>query len=360
MKILCIIQCSNLGGMEQSKLKSLSLLKNQGHEIEIFSLQPIGELKSLADEQGIVLSGTSRYRLAGIGNIGELLKASRRFSPDRLWLVGHNFGSLLAAKLSGCPAYLSIHYHHGERPLWLWRFFYGMARCCVRRIHFISRYIFEEIQNLLPDKKQVICFPNIFPEPAPLLPKGSTRKTLDIPGNAFVVGNAGWLISRKAFDVFLETAALVRKQIPEAYFVIAGDGEERKALENQAERLGIRESVLFLGWQKDLTPFYSSLDVLLFNSNYDAMGRVPGEALAHEIPVVCSVIHGGLSEFIRHEQEGFLIDHHDVMALAEEVIRLYRNEDFRKKIASAGRQRILDIGSCDNNLKSLNDFLELT
>lgn len=359
MKIVCIIQCSNLGGMEKVTLESLAQLGSDGHEIMIYSLQPLGDLKILADERGIPISGSSRYKWAGFGNVKEVKRVINGFMPDRLWLVGHNFGSLIAAKLSPCPAYLSIHYHHSERPLWLWRFFYGLARCCVCRIHFVSRYIFEEVQELFPDKKQTICFPNVFSEPPPLLPKDVAREIVGIPENAFVVGNAGWLVPRKAFDIFLETAALVLKQIPEAYFVIAGDGEERDILENQAERLGIRESVLFLGWQKDLLPFYSSLDLLLFNSNFDAMGRTPMEALSHEIPVVCSVTHGGLSEFIRHGQDGFLIDHHDTIALAEAIIHLYRDEDYRKKIASVGMQRILDVGSPEKHLKSLKEFLEL-
>ena len=345
--------------MEKVTFESLSILKEHGHEISIFTLQPVGALQSLADARGIPLTGASRYRLGGIGNVNELLKVIKRFRPDRLWLVGHNFGSLLVAKLSECPAYLSIHYHHSERPLWLWRLFYGIARHSVRRVHFISHYIFEEVQDLFPDRSQVACFPNVFPKPPPPLAKNYARKTLGIPQTAFVIGNAGWLIPRKAFDVFLETAALVLKQIPAAYFVIAGDGVERKALQNQAERLGIGDFVLFLGWQKDLIPFYSSLDVLLFNSNFDAMGRTPAEALSHAIPVVCSVTHGGLSEFIRHGQDGFLIDHHDTAALAKEIVYLYEDEEYRGKIASAGRERILAIGSPEKHLKSLQNFLEL-
>ncbi len=345
--------------MEKVTLESLSILDIHGHEISIFSLHPVGELKSLAYAWGFHLTGTSRYRLAGIGNLVEIVKEIRRFKPDRLWLVGHNFGSLLTAKLSGRPAYLSIHYHHSERPLWFWRFFYGMARHCVRRIHFVSRYIFEEVQSLFPDKTQTICFPNVFPTPPALLPKEQARAQLNIPINAFVVGNAGWLIPRKAFDVFLETAALVIKQIPEAFFVIAGDGEERIVLESLADQLGIRNSVLFLGWQKNLMPFYSSVDVILFNSHFDCFPTTPLEAMARNIPVVSSLANGGLKEAIRHGQDGFLIDQHDTEALAAEVVHLYKDEDYRNKIASHGRQRILDIGSPEKHLKYLNEFLEL-
>lgn len=289
----------------------------------------------------------------------DILAAIKRFRPDRLWLVGHNFGSQLAAGLSGCPAYLSIHYHHSERPIWLWRFFYGIAKYCVRRIHFVSQYIFNEVQALFPNKKQTVCFPNVFPSPPPLLPREQARALLHLPVDAFVVGNAGWLIPRKAFDVFLETAALVLKQIPEAYFVIAGDGEERAALVRQAERLRIRDSVLFLGWQQDLLPFYSSVDVILFNSHFDCFPTTPLEAMARNIPVVCSLAHGGLSEALRHGRDGFLIDHHDTEALATEIVHLYRDEEYRRKIAHSGKKRVLDIGSPEKHLEHLHELLEL-
>ncbi len=42
MKVLNIIQCSNLGGMEQSTLESLTELKNKGHDVEMVSLHPAG------------------------------------------------------------------------------------------------------------------------------------------------------------------------------------------------------------------------------------------------------------------------------------------------------------------------------
>ncbi len=359
MKILCIIQCSNLGGMEKVTLESLSILKEAGHAVEMFSLHPVGDLDSLALARDIPLSGTRSYRWMGIGNLPDLIGAVRRSKADRVWLVGNNFGSLIAAKQSGIPSFLSIHYHHSERPIRFWWLFYGMAKRCTKRIHFVSQYILDEVSALFSATDRTVCFPNVFPKPPDLLEKEQARRQLGIPEGAFVVGNAGWLIPRKAFDVFLDTAALVLEQIHEAVFVIAGDGAEREALESQAEQLGIRDSVLFVGWQSDLLPFYSSLDVLLFNSHFDALGRTPVEALASGIPVVASVTNGGLGEFIRHGRDGFLIDRHEPEALAEEVVRVYENDEYRNKIASSGRDRVLEIGSAEKHLAHLNEFLDL-
>ncbi|MDH3981794.1 MAG: glycosyltransferase family 4 protein [Kiritimatiellaceae bacterium] len=359
MKILTIIQCSNLGGMEQATLESLSLLKGEGHDIELFSLHPAGELKPLSDERGIPLSGTEKYRFMGIGNILDILREIKRTRPDRIWLIGHNVGTLLAVRMIRCPAFLSIHYHHAERAMRFWRLFYAIARSSVRRIHFVSHYIYHEVEGLFGPKDDTVCFPNVFPEPQGLMGRADARAQLGISPNAYVVGNAGWLIKRKAFDVFLDTAALIKQKIPSAVFLIAGDGEEHEALRAQADRLGLGDAVIFLGWQRDLLPFYSSLDLLLFNSNFDALGRTPVEAMTFGIPVVASVLHGGLNEFIRHGVDGFLIDQHDPALLADEVLKLFESPDYKQRMVASGWNRVKDVGSPERHLKQLNNFLEL-
>src|SRR5581483_10576503 len=73
-------------------------------------------------------------------------------------------------------------------------------------------------------------------------------------------------------------------------FAIAGDGPERASLESLARETGISKSVRWLGWLKDMTSFYQALDVLQFNSDWDALGLTPVEAMSFGIPVVCSVL----------------------------------------------------------------------
>lgn len=359
MKILNIIQCANLGGMEQSTLESMAALKGAGHEVQMISLHPAGGLKSLAEAKGIPLMSTHKYRMGGLGNIGWLLHSIKQYEPDRIWLTGHNFGSLVAARLSGVPSYLSIHFHHCERPMRFWKFFYALAKRTCSGIRFISRFIFEEVAPLFKDADNTICFPNIFRPPPKIIDSAQARNQLGLSSEAFVIGNAGWLIHRKAFDVFLQTAARVKKQIPDAVFLIAGDGPERSRLEKIAEELNLTDNVMFIGWQKDLGVFYSALDILLFNTRFDALGRTPVEALCYDVPVVASVTHGGLDEFIRHGQDGFLIDQHDPQALADEIGRLYNNPKSRLEYAQSGHDRVLEIGSPEKHLQHLNQFMEL-
>ena len=99
--------------------------------------------------------------------------------------------------------------------------------------------------------------------------------------------------------MFLRTAQLISRQVPHALFLIAGDGEERAKLEALAGELQIAERVKWLGWQKGLTQFYQCLDVMLFNSDWDAVGLAPLEAINYGVPLVASVQQGGLREILK-------------------------------------------------------------
>jgi glycosyltransferase involved in cell wall biosynthesis len=146
-----------------------------------------------------------------------------------------------------------------------------------------------------------------------------------LPQGAWIVGNGGWLIERKRFDVFLRTAAEIARQLPDSYFVICGGGPLEEQLKGLARDLGIADRVRFVGWVKDLTPYHQAWDVCLFNSEHDAIPTTPIEAASHGTLAVCSLGYGGLDEFLEHERNGFLIGRHDTGQLAAAVVTLAKD-----------------------------------
>ena len=152
--------------------------------------------------------------------------------------------------------------------------------------------------------------------------QSEARKQLDLPASAWIVGNAGWIIKRKRFDVFLRTAQAIKRRLPDAYFVICGTGDKEAEIRNLASDLGLADAVRFTGWVKDLTPHYQAWDVILFNSDYDALGLSPLEAAGWGCLVVASVKNGGLNEFIDNGKNGFLLGDHTPDQLADIVMEL--------------------------------------
>lgn len=280
-------------------------------------------------------------------------------NPQLLLLVGHNFAAPIAAKILNIKTFLSIHFHHENKSLLRWRIFYWLASVCCSGVRFVSWSIYDEVKNLLDGFQKKTVIYNIIREPDHIPDPVRARTVLGIPSDTFVIGNGGWLIKRKAFGVFLRCAQIISQEIPKAMFVIAGDGPEKEHLLAMTKDLGLEEKVRFIGWQTDIADFYAAIDVLLFNSYADAIPRAPLEAMMYEKPVVASCSDAGLAEIIRNGIDGVLMREHDEMLLAEEVCRLYRDEQLLKEYASNGKKRVESKMSATNHLQEMKRFLEI-
>jgi glycosyltransferase involved in cell wall biosynthesis len=345
MRICNIIQCANLGGMERSSLLLLEDLKARGHEVELLSLHPLGGLGPLLAQNEIPAEGLNYRGAGGWRSIWEFKRHLRRIKSDALIMTGHN---LLASEALGdfCAErrILSIHFHHGGvKPPWQWRLIYRAALAKFSAIVFPSDFIREEAEAIYPAIKSIshtVGCPIALSAPPGLPERAEARHALGLPEHARIIGNAGWLIPRKRFDVFLQVARNVALQEPGAIFVIAGDGPQAEAMKSLADRIGIADRVRWLGWQSDLTTFYRSLDLLLFNSDWDAMGRTPLEALAAGVPIVASVLHGGLREIVNGENYGPVYQRHDIDRLTAATVAILRNPRFAAELVEAGRNRL--------------------
>jgi glycosyltransferase involved in cell wall biosynthesis len=362
MRICNIIQCANLGGMERSSLLLLEDLKARGHDVELLSLHPLGGLGPLLARNAIPAAGLNYRGAGGWRSIWEFKRHLKRVKCDALIMTGHN---LLASEALGdfCAGrrILSIHFHHGGvKPPWQWRLIYRAALAKFSAIVFPSDFIREEAEAIYPAIKPIshtVGCPIALAVPPGAVERAQARHQLGLPERARVVGNAGWLIRRKRFDVFLQVARNIALQEPGALFVIAGDGPEVAAMKALAEKIGIADRVRWLGWQSDLTTFYRSLDLLLFNSDWDAMGRTPLEALAAGVPVVASVLHGGLREIVNGENYGPVFMQHDIDRMTAAAVSVLRNPRFAAELVEAGRSRLRQAASATRHAEAICGLL---
>ena len=140
------------------------------------------------------------------------------------------------------------------------------------------------------------------------------------------------------------TAQRILKKNPNVLFAIAGSGEEQEQLKKLAAELGITASVRWLGWQREMNNLYKSLDVLLFNSDWDALPTTPLEAMSFGVPTVCSLIHGGLGEILDSREVGFLYPAHDIDVLGDRVLlKLLGHQEEARSVGLAGRAHIQNV-----------------
>lgn len=363
-RILHIMQCACLGGMEKATLELMCALKDVGYNNRLVTLHPIQGLGPLLEERGIPATGLDYRGPAGCLSIPRMAREFRRTNADAVVMTGHNLAAFTALAGMGCKKrLLFIHSHHrGIKPEWQWRAIYKAALRVFPRVAFCADFIREEAEKIYPPLRAVSrTLRNPFKLPP--LPsdedKLKARRALGIPEGTPVVGNAGWLIERKRWDVFLNVAAKIARQRSDVIFLASGDGPLRDDLKRQCNALGLSERVRWLGWQEDLTTFYLSLDVLLFNSDWDALPRTPLEAGAYGVPAVASALHGGLSEVIASSRVGFLIDRHDEDWLASKTLELLSDTRLRREVGAACRRSLAENHDPERNARELLTLLNL-
>ena len=111
-----------------------------------------------------------------------------------------------------------------------------------------------------------------------------TRRELYTPNDVPLIVALGRLHENKAFDVLL--SALTR--VPNAYLWLAGDGPLKEELQKQAEVLGIKPRVRFLGWRDDTAALLKTADLFVCPSRHEPLGNVVIEAWAQGLPVVAA------------------------------------------------------------------------
>jgi glycosyltransferase involved in cell wall biosynthesis len=353
LRIVNIIQCSNLGGMEQASLRLMQALQRRGHILSLISLHPLGALGPQLQASIIPALGLGYGQEPPWRWLWRLRQELRRQRPDVLLLTGHSLPALLSiAGVCRRRRLLAIHFHHtGVKPRWFWRVYYALAHRMVNAVTFPSDFVRQEAVRIYPPlARKAHTVRNPIAASAPITPaeRLAARLRFGLPASGPILGNAGWLIERKRFDVFLHTAAAIFKQQPDARFLIAGDGPERDRLHALAHQLGLAHAVVWTGWVEDMRGVYAALDVLIFSSDWDALPTTPIEAIVHRIPVVASLLHGGLAEVLRPGVDATLLARHDAPALAQAALRLLADSTAAAAMTAQAREHLLALSDPDH------------
>lgn len=200
-----------------------------------------------------------------------------------------------------------------RRFLW----FYGLADQIVA----VSQGVADSLASMAgrPLKQiRVIYNPVVTPEMLAL-----AQKPLNHPwfaaGEPPVILGVGRLQALKDFPTLIKAFALVRQQMP-ARLMILGEGEQRQALENLIDQLGLTSDVALPGFVSNPYNFISKASVLAMSSLCEGFGNVIAEALACGTPVVSTDCPSGPAEILEHGKYGTLVAMASEQALAEAIL----------------------------------------
>jgi glycosyltransferase involved in cell wall biosynthesis len=207
----------------------------------------------------------------------------------------------------------------------------------VGRYFAVSRAIAVELVERLdwPAEKIEVLYNAVDAERVAASAPPGLREELGGGGGRQLVLTPARLHAQKGHATLLEAAA----RVPDAVFVLAGDGPERESLEALAQQLGVSDRVRFLGRREDVPELLAACDVFALPSLYEGSSLAVLEAMAAGIPIVSSAI-GGTDELIENGRSGLLAPPGDAEALAAALRRALGEPALRKEMATRARERI--------------------
>lgn len=190
-----------------------------------------------------------------------------------------------------------------------------------------------------PSKLQVIYNGNDLEEIEKTTPM--SRAQLGIPEDAFVVGMVGRLSKQKAPDTFVKSAKLIKEKIPNAFFLMVGDGELRDQVESLINQYDLGSSFLITGWVDNPTAYMKIMDVGMLLSRWEGFGLVLPEYMACGVPIVATNVDA-IPNIIKDSVNGMLVNEDDYHEAANKVIFVHKHVEVKQHLINAANECIMN------------------
>ncbi|NOZ68482.1 MAG: glycosyltransferase family 4 protein [Deferribacteres bacterium] len=356
MRILHTEWSDGLGGQERRVLSEAAGLLERGHYVAIACRQH-ARIKDEALRLGIdvhVLPFKKLYDIASIIRLTGLLREEKfdvvnTHSGVDSWIGG------IAAKFAGIP--LLVRTRHLNLPL---------RRNPLNFIHYLPDMYITCGEDMRSNLVSRCGFPG---DRVVSIPTGISIKRFNVKrdkkaglkygldADCPVITNVGILRSVKGHEVTLKAVKTVVESVPDARFLIVGDGPRKEALENMAAGLGISGHVIFTGFVEDIPGIYSFSDVAVLTSWSEGLPQSLLQAMAAGVPVIATRV-GGVPEVVIHGRTGMLVEPGDHKALAEGIIKILNDPGLSMQLAGNARDTIVNEHSVTHMIDKIEGLYE--
>ena len=255
----------------------------------------------------------------------------------------------LAAGLCRVPVVIHSHHgfgFHGRQSSFVRRLYIVLERMGARlsdALIFVSKANRSEAESLgIGDPERHVLIRSgirLSDYPAKLEDRWREKSALGLGRHKPLVLSIGNLKPQKNPLDFIEMAARVLKEKPDAEFVFVGDGALRPAVEGRILALGIGHRVKLLGWRRDAAKILALADVFVLTSWWEGLPRALIEALKSGVPPVAYATDG-VTDVLKNDENGYAVPPGDVAALSERVLSLLKDDALRARMAAAAAASI--------------------
>jgi glycosyltransferase involved in cell wall biosynthesis len=176
--------------------------------------------------------------------------------------------------------------------------------------------------------------------PASLQQNTITRQELGIDNEQFVIANVGRHYFLKGQVFLIEAFAEFSKVVPNCCLLMIGDGPERSKLQNLADKLSVKEKVIFTGWRKDGSKLISASNVVVHPTLTEAFPQIMIETMALSKLLVITNVSGPCDQ-VKHLETGYIIEKKSAESIYNSLIWAYNEPNKAEEIGRAARNYVL-------------------
>ncbi len=345
IRVLMLLKCLPVtsGGAERFAVGLATHLPADRFEVVLCTTRSAGgELLDQILEAGIEHTSLDRRNRADLLPWVQFMAMLRRRSFDVLH--AHMFGSNVWGTVCGRLARVPVVVAHEQT----WSYEGDLLRRTLDRA-LIGRFADAFVAVSSRDKERMIAVEGVQPEKIVVMPNAYVARTpavtvglreeLGIGAEVPLVGTVAVLRPQKALHVLVDAFAQISAALPEAQLVIAGDGPQRKALEEQARELDIAGRTHFLGYREDVVSLLDAFDVAMMSSDYEGSPLFAFETMARGTPLVSTDV-GAVRDVLEHGESVMLVAPRDPVALAAAVEVLLKDPELRRSMGAAAAGRL--------------------
>ncbi len=183
------------------------------------------------------------------------------------------------------------------------------------------------------------------------------RQEFGVAENELLVGSVARFSFQKGHQYTLEAIPAILDAVPDARFLLVGEGPVRERISQRVRDMGLEGRVLFAGERQDIAHVLSAMDLFLLTSIFEGLPLSVLEAMAVGLPVVATRV-SGTPEAVLHELTGLLIPPADPSAVSQAVIEILQDPERRRLMGYQGRLLALHHFHKKYLVRHLSDFYD--
>jgi glycosyltransferase involved in cell wall biosynthesis len=335
------------GGQRQVLLTVLGL-RERGYRSALVA-HPDGELAKRLSEGHDLIKLAPRTEVdlhAGwrLSRIIKDLKPDVVHAHDPHAVAAASLGLAFNTSMVRCPPLLAsrrVAFHLKGNAFSRWK--YHQVDCFIAASDYIHKVLFDDG---IAASKIVTVHEGIDIHRIQIEPVANIHAELWLPVHAPIVGATGALTAEKGHRHLIDAAAAIVRDVPDARFVILGEGDHRPQLERQIKELHLEKHVFLPGFREDVLGFLRAFDLFVMPSLAEGLGTSLLDAMAAAKATVASNT-GGIPEVVVDGETGLLVPPRDHHALAHAISTLLKDQALRARMGAAGLERVQRIFSAE-------------